>query len=188
MSFTIKNLDIDFVRIPTIGDGSCMFHSILQGFNKTYISSSVREKQEICRAFRKDLANILSEKIDGKICYNQLSRGSLKEISKFVPEASLQSMKNSLDSSEWGDYRFVEMLSNILNLNIFIIDYSKKDFYYTGDNELFIKEGRDNIIIMNSSNIHFDTVGVKTDEGVRTLFSYDEHIVKKLLSKLYKGV
>lgn len=188
MSFTIKKLDIDFVRIPAIGDGSCMFHSILQAFNKTYISSSVREKQKICRVFRKDLSNILSEKINGKICYNQLSRGGLKEISEFVPEASLQNMKRSLESTDWGDFRFIEMLSNILDLNVFIIDYNKKDLYYTGDTELFIKEDRDNIIIMNSGNVHFDTVGVKTNEGVRTLFSYHEDIVKKLLSKLYKGV
>ena len=57
MKFRIKNLDYDFVKIGAIGDGSCMFHSILQCFNKTYINSSGDEKRKIVRQFRKDLSN-----------------------------------------------------------------------------------------------------------------------------------
>ena len=39
-----------------------------------------------------DLSNILDENIGGNICYNQLSRGELREISESVPEASLENM------------------------------------------------------------------------------------------------
>ena len=187
MSFRINGFDEEFVRIPAIGDGSCMFHSILQSFNKTYIESSHNEKRLICRTFRDDLSNILDENIDGSMCYSQLSRGELGEISKSVPEASLQNMKKSLKSNSWGDFRFLELVSNILELNIFIISNDTKNLYITGDPELFLKD-RDSIIILNSSNVHFDTVGVKTQNGIRTLFYNNEPLIQKLTSKLYKGV
>ena len=187
MSFRINGFDEEFIRISAIGDGSCMFHSILQSFNKTYIESSKREKRLICRTFRDDLSNILDEKIDGDICYNRLSRGELGEISKNIPEASLQNMKKSLKSNDWGDFRFLELISNILDLNIFIISNDTKNLYITGDPELFIKN-RDSILILNTSNIHFDTLGVRTKNGIRTLFDNNEPLIQKLSLKLYKGV
>lgn len=186
MNFRIKNLDYDFVKIGSIGDGSCMFHSILQCFNKTYIDSSRDIKRKIVQQFRKDLSIILSEKIDSDVCYNQLSRGQLKEISNTIPEVSLENMKKSLASNEWGDMRFLELISNVLNINIFVIFSTTGDLYHSGDSEIFFKN-RDSIIIYNSSNIHFDSVGLVSENGIRTLFSYDEDVITKLRSKLYKG-
>lgn len=182
----VKGLNYDFVRIKAIGDGSCMFHSILQAFNKSYINSSTSEKIEITRQFRNDLSDILDKEIDGKICYNQLSRGNLEEFSKTVPETSLKNMKKSLKSREWGDFRFLELISNILDLDIYIIYDDTMDIYNTGDPELFYKN-RDSIIILNNSNVHFDTVGIKTKNGTRTLFNSTEPVIKELRSKMYKG-
>jgi hypothetical protein len=185
MVFKIKDIDFEFVKISAIGDGSCMFHAILQGFNKTYTSSSNQQKQVMCRQFRNDLSSVLSEEINGKVCYDQLSRGQLKTFSEFVPETSLTRMKKSLKSNEWGDMRFIEMISNLMDINIIIIDYGKKNIYHMGDFELFIKP-RDSIIIMVTNNIHFDTVGVNFSSGIRTLFSYNETVVQQLISKMYK--
>lgn len=186
MVFHINGLDEEFVRIPALGDGSCMFHAILQAFNKTYIESNNREKQRIVRQVRNDLSDILDKKIGDRVCYDQLSRGSLKTFAKYVPEASLKNMKRSLAGNDWGDYRFLELLSNIFEIDIYIIDRDKGDLYNTGDTELFYKN-RDSIIILNNSNFHFDTVGVKTKNGIRTLFDHNEPLVTKLQSKLYKG-
>lgn len=183
MSFKIEDLDYDFVRIGAIGDGSCMFHSILQAFNKTYINSSTQDKIKITRQFRNDLSDILDKEIDGKVCYKQLSRGSLEEFSKVVPETSLKNMKRSLGSNEWGDIRFLELISNILELDIYVVWNQDKKIYVLGDNELYYKN-RDSIIILNSSNIHFDTIGLKTENGNRTLFDKNEPVIKQLRTKL----
>lgn len=183
MTFRVKGLDYEFVRIGAIGDGSCMFHSILQAFNKTYINASVPDKIKITRQFRNDLSDILDKKIDGNICYKQLSRGSLEEFSSFVPETSLKNMKRSLSSNDWGDVRFLELISNILELDIYIIWNNTKDVYKLGDNELYYKN-RDSIIILNSSNIHFDTLGIKTKIGTRTLFNSTEPVIEQLRAKL----
>lgn len=183
MSFKIEGLDYDFVRIGAIGDGSCMFHSILQAFNKTYINSSTQDKLKITRQFRNDLSEVLDEEIDGEVCYKKLSRGSLEEFSKFVPETSMKNMKHSLSSNEWGDVRFLEMISNILKLDIYVIWKNTRDLYNLGDSELYYKN-RDSILILNSGNIHFDTIGLKTENGIRTLFDKNEPVIKQLLSKL----
>tara|TARA_Y100000310_G_C20534554_1_gene740205 strand:- start:40 stop:594 length:555 start_codon:yes stop_codon:yes gene_type:complete len=183
MSFKIESLDYDFVRIGAIGDGSCMFHSILQGFNKSYINSSVQDKIKTTRQFRNDLSEILDEEINGKICYNQLSRGKLEEFSKMVPETSIENMKRSLSSNQWGDIRFLELISNVLNIDIFVIWSKTKEIYNLGDKDLYYKN-RDSIVILNSGNIHFDTIGLKTENGNRTLFGKNEPIIKQLRSKL----
>jgi hypothetical protein len=183
MSFRIEKLVYEFNVINAIGDGSCMFHSILQGFNKSYINSSFEDKIKIIRQFRKDLSEILDEDIDGKMCYKQLSRGSLEEFSQIVPETSLQNMKKSLSSNEWGDVRFLELISNILNIDIYIIWNKTKKIYSLGDKELYYKN-RDSIIILNSGNFHFDTIGLKTENGTRTLFDKNEPVIKQLRSKL----
>jgi hypothetical protein len=186
MVFKIRNLDYKFVKIDSIGDGSCMFHSILQCFNKTYIDSSDDGKRKIVQQFRKDLSNILDEKVGSELCYDQLSRGQLKVIAQSVPEVSLKNMKRSLASNEWGDVRFLELISNVLNINIFVIFSETGDIYHSGDSDIYIKN-RDSIIIYNSSNVHFDSVGLVSKSRLRTLFSYEEDVIKKLRSKLYKG-
>jgi len=178
--FTIKKIDITFVIIPAIGDGSCMFHSILQAFNRTYIKSDRKDKQLICKKFRSDLGNVLSHQIKGQKIYDSLSRGGLSELSEVLPETSLINMRRSLNSNEWGDIRFLELISNMLELNIIVIDYSKKDIYITGDKELYIKKNRDTIFIANTDNCHFDTVGLEINGYIRTVFKYDESMISKL--------
>jgi len=191
MAFRIKDLDYDFVKINAIGDGSCMFHSIIQCFNRTYIQSSVGKKMDMIKKLREDLANILNEKIPPSMntTYDELSRGELKNMSIENPSLSLTNMKNSLNSAEWGDTRFLELVSNILNINIFIIHNIEKynTLYQLGDSDIYIKENRDSIIIYNDSNVHFDSVGLVSKEGVRTLFSYRDEVIKKLRAKMYKG-
>lgn len=75
------------------------------------------------------------------------------------------------------------MISNILKLDIYVIWKNTRDLYNLGDSELYYKN-RDSILILNSGNIHFDTIGLKTENGIRTLFDKNEPVIKQLLSKL----
>ena len=178
--------ECEFKIISAIADGSCMFHSILQAFNKTYNTLDNNGKKVMVREFRNNLSDVLVEEPYGVKIYDTLSRGELKEFSNFYPPASLNVMQRDLKNNTWGDIRFLELLSEILDLNIFIIDKYKSDIYQTGDPELLYKH-RDSIIILNTNNIHFDTVGIETKCGLKTLFSKDDSIVKIMLSKVYKG-
>lgn len=178
--------EFEFQVISAIPDGSCMFHSILQAFNKTYNTLDNNGKKLMVREFRNNLSDVLTEEVDGEIIYNKLSRGELKEFSKFYPPASLKDMQRDLKNNTWGDFRFLELLSSILDLNIFIIDRTESDVYQTGDPEL-LYEDRDSIIILNTNNIHFDTLGLKTNRGLKTLFNKNDSVIKLILSKMYKG-
>ena len=61
--FTIKGLEDKFVSFNTIGDGSCLLHSILFCFNKKYRNLNPREKQIMTKELRNNLSDVLSEKI-----------------------------------------------------------------------------------------------------------------------------
>ena len=173
---------MSFVKLETIGDGSCFFHAILQAFNKTYIDSSDSEKKKMTQQFRKDLSNVLR---DDNI-YEQLSRGSLQEFSKEYPPASLENMERDLRGRVWGDQRFLELVSTVLEIDIYIFYNKIGNLYNTGDHELYYKN-RDSVVIINNNNFHFETIGLKSENGIQTFFDKDDPIIKNLHSKMYKG-
>ena len=170
----------NFKIIKAIGDGSCMFHAILQAFNKTYNSLDYNGKIHMVKEFRKDLSDVLTENINGKTIYDNLSRGQLKEISKSYSPVSLKNMKKDLKGNTWGDYRFLELLSEILELNIFIVDHNTKKLYETGDSELLYKKNRDYIILLNTNNIHFLLL-----TSTNLIYHYHNYILNNHISTLF---
>ena len=92
-------------------------------------------------------------------------------------------MKRSLRSNDWGDIRFLELISNVLDIDIYVVWNKTKDIYILGDKELYYKN-RDSIIILNNENIHFDTIGLKQENGNRTLFDKNEPLIKQMYSKM----
>ena len=173
---------MSLVKLQTIGDGSCFFHAILQAFNKTYIGSSFSEKKKMTQQLRRDLADVLSyDKM-----YFELSRGTLEEFSKAYPPASIEAMEADLRGNVWGDQRFLELISTVLEIDIYIFYNEIGKLYNTGDPELYYKN-RDSVVIMNNNNFHFETIGLKTENGIQTFFDKDDPIIKNLYSKVYKG-
>lgn len=181
----IKNLDFHFTVIDTIGDGSCFLHAVLQAFNKEYLESDMQGRMKMVQELRKDLALVLDVEEDNQIIYNKLSRGEIGELSQVFPELKKEVMQKHLASRNWLNIIFLEMISTLLDINIIIISQKEKDFYYTGDPEIYFKE-RDTIYINYIDEAHFETLGVITPSGVRTLFHYDEDLVQKSL-KIIKG-
>ena len=55
-----------FYVYHTIGDGSCLIHSILHSFNKTYRNSDNTKRREMADNLRSLLAGVLTEKEDEK--------------------------------------------------------------------------------------------------------------------------
>lgn len=184
LKMRIKDLSYNFVPISTIGDGSCLIHAILQAFSKEYNDlNNPISKSFLAREVRFHLSEVLDLKIDEeKTVYQELSRGELEEFSKMDPGAKLENMKRQLNSSEFLTFHFVELLSEIFDINIIFISQKEKDFYYSGDSELLIKKNRDSIFINYIDQAHYETIKVND----RTLFSYDEKIIRDSLKKLVK--
>lgn len=173
--------DIKFNRIHTIGDGSCFLHSILQSFNKKYNEGTIREKMDFVKKIRFYLAECLTE--NNNEIYNSLSRNEIEEIAKFVPDLKIENMQRYLKSRNWLNIFFLELISNIFDIDIYIIDSHTKDLYRTGDKEIYYKK-RDSIIIYYIRDTHFESMSVNTEDGEFTLFSHDSYVIQKLYNKL----
>lgn len=167
-------LPFSFSSYSTIGDGSCFLHSIMMAFNKTYIKSNSSQRRKMVR----NLRSAISDYIQESDIYDQLSRGELKEISKFVPLMDKENMKKYINSNQWISYHFVELISKVLDLNIFIITHNTNTIYNLGDNEIYYKKNRNSVFINYINQAHFETLGIKTPDGLKTLFSPSSPIMK----------
>lgn len=180
----IKDLPYDFVIFDTIGDGSCLIHSVLYCFNKSYRNEDTRGRKKIAYELRKNLSDVLGEKRkDGKTYYEILSRGEIKELSNFHSKLKLNSMKAHLNSHSWLDIFFVELISEQLEIDILFYDESKQQFYQTGDLEIYHKN-RNTVLINYQDEYHFEAMGIKLDK-IRTFFDPSCHIIKNIKEKFY---
>ena len=116
----------------------------------------------------RNLRSAISDHIQESDIYDQLSRGELKEISK----------KKYINSNQWISYHFVELISKVLDLNIFIITHNTNTIYNLGDNEIYYKKNRNSVFINYINQAHFETLGIKTPDGLKTLFSPSSPIMK----------
>lgn len=151
------------VKKDEIADGSCFFHCIADSFYKPYQLGTI-DRKDFVRKLRKDL----SLRLDSE--YSSLSRGKLREYSRELQDFSLSNLKRQLDSYEFVDNRFNELVSNILNKDIYILDYEKRDVYITGNDDEILYKNRESIVIIWYNQNHFDLVGIIEDDKLITLF------------------
>lgn len=177
--FKIDKLPYYFVTIDTIGDGSCLLHSILYSFNVKYRNSNFRERTNMVDELRKNLAEVLEEIEDDKTYYQNLSRGEIEELSKVLNEMNKDYMKKYLCSRNWLNIFYLELISNQLDIDIIIINEKNRKVYKTGDNELLLK-GRNTVLINYIEDSHFESIGMVTPEGTKTFFSPVSKIIQDL--------
>lgn len=177
------------VRIRTIGDGSCFFHAIAKAYFIPYkigmIDGIAIDRREFIRELRKDLSIKLGEEIDngGKRYYDILSRGKLGEIGKEMKEYTLENMQKELNSSLPVDNVYNEFISNILNKDIYILDYITKDVYITGDDDDILYKDRDSIVILYIPG-HYELIGEEKNEGILTLFKPENELIKRIRERI----
>jgi len=163
-----------FVRKTEINDGSCFFHCITDAFYKPYKLGQINKKEYVSN-LRKDLANNLTVEI-----YNKLSRGNLKEFSKKITGFSLDDYKKILNSNKPVDNRFNEYVSNVINKDIYIIDYENKSVYITGNDDDILYKKRESIVIIWINQNHFDLGCVLEGKRLVTLFDYSHPFIQTI--------
>lgn len=171
-------MNYELKRLPTIGDGNCLFHAILQCCSKEYCSKNDKDKRKIAKTLRKILAEILGKHPpnSNKTYYDLLAKGEMKKLGEDWNEASFAHLKNKFDSNCWGDYYMIEHISNQLELDIYIFSDTVGGLYPLGG----CYHGRDSIILYNTGNVHFESMS----HNDHTLFSADSAIIKSLRSKM----
>ena len=162
--------------IKVLGDGSCFFHSLLRAFHKGYIQSrSNSERFQYVKLLRSAIASALGE-IDknGVREYDRLGGGYYAEFNKFVSGAvedktghtieidqySLENLQKELLSDRSVDHSYIQILSDDMNLDIYLVYSKTGDIYTTGTDLNLVYKNRNSIIIFYTPG-HYDVIGIK---------------------------
>lgn len=185
---SIKLIKKDFPELMicrAIADGNCFFHCILQAVSEEYKNMSDIGKREQVLEFRLYLARNLELKVDDGIVYDKLSRGNLKDFGKAVPNFTLKNMQDELCGNNFVDNKYNELISNTLNVDIYLIDSKSQDIYLVGDDADILYFNRPSIVILYSEDaLHYDLIGY-TDENIEyTIFPASHRFIKTLRRRI----
>ena len=177
-------------RKKTLGDGSCYFHAILDAYFVPYrtgrLEGRVLDRFDFVKKFREDLAALLNKprrEWGGKTYYETLSRGELPSLSKAMPEVSLLEMRKGLVSFNSVNYMYHELVSDILDKDVYILDAKSKDVYIIdSDLDLYYKK-RNSVVILFIPG-HFEVVGVTVDGVLETYFDRRNPFIKAIRKRM----
>lgn len=187
---TLKNIPYkELVLIPSYSDGSCYFHSILQAFSTDYLNLKNYDEKNI---FIKNVRSKLSEHLfvidsNGKTIYENLSNGLLKELSSENKTVSLEYMEKELKSNNPVNEIYQELISNVFDIDIYIIDTHTEDVYMLGAPYENLYKNRNSIFISYQRPFlgeigHYETLGIIRNGKVDTFFETNDEftlLVKK---------
>jgi hypothetical protein len=176
------------IKLNTLGtENSCFFHAILQSFHKDYINAgSVDEKTRLTRTLR----NLLSKQLrsideNGEIVYDTLSNGQLRSFSENVQsigECSLENMTKILEGYAMITDAFIELTSKCLEIDIYILDESKKDIYFFAGQDLI--KNRNSVVISWNGINHYSTIGIKNKNSYSTFFTPTHQFIEFLKERV----
>lgn len=166
------------VIIIAPGDGSCLFHALLNAFSKSYrleVHGGIATSREaIVRGLRKDLAVKLGTPInpldpDALRPYDYLAGGNMEEFARKVPEMRLENMQRELDSTASIGHGYMEYIGNEADKDIYILRGDTGDVYFTGE-EGYLHKGRDSVVLCYFDGGqdypgHYDLLGYRDVDG-----------------------
>jgi len=203
IGFTDQSLSL----IKIIGDGSCFFHAVLRGFNKDYIrANNTHERKQLARQLRNAIASALEESDEtGTREYDKLGGGTYSEYNKAISPVdgdkySLEALKRELLSDASVDHAYIQMLSDHINIDIYLINSRTGDLYTTGTDINLLYKNRNSIVIIYSPG-HYDLIGIRrvADKNIADiqnkgdivfdcLFDPEHDFIKCLQARLHRLV
>lgn len=181
----------DLVKFFTLGGGNCLLHSILNSCFLPYrtgiLDGKNTDRTIIVKNLRREIGESLTKKDNNdKILWEKLYDGHMKEFSEEgVEEYSLNSMKSMFDSNQPLGDGALHLISELLNINIFIMDGVKKDLYVTNEYKYSIVNSRLKNIMIYYHNGHYELIGIERSKNeFITLFNNNCDIIQILLNKV----
>lgn len=169
------------VCIDAPKDGSCLFHAVVAAFHKPYRSGQVN-RGVLIRSLRRDLSLRLMDHNGDRLIYNTLSGGTLEDQSKSLDRLKISNMISELDSNNWVDNLYNELLSNELDKDIFIVDRDSRDIVIMGNDHLLYKERPSIVLLYSHRMCHYDLIGIHdSDTGmIDTYFDPRHDYIQKI--------
>jgi len=145
-------------------DSNSLLHCLALAFDSIYLLGGTDEvsidKKQAIKNYRLYLAKELETK------YNTLNNGNLLELVPNDPNLSLSNMIGLLKSDDKINENFVELISNIIECDIYIIDFGTKQAkkYNTGYN--YIIHNRRSVILVEIDNLYHLLYTKRDDVGM----------------------
>ena len=179
------------VRIVTLGDGSCLLHAIVNGYYLPYRTST--DKQQVLQSLISTLRKEMSQKLsaidpcddEGKFTYYQtINNGYLPQGSKEIPEFTLDNMVRCLDSHQTLGTGYLDLISRLLNRDLYIISERTQDLYVTDELPYIITGKRSAVIVYWDGFNHYELVALKNSQGTfDTHFKASNPLIEFLYSR-----
>ena len=159
--------DDSWYTVHTLGDGSCLIHSILYAFCNKYRSSGPSERSNLVTRIRRRLAAHLENEYD-KLDYVQ--HKDFKEYTK-------ENMQKTLLSREYLNYAYIKYFINIFKTNIIVVYYHDKS-YQRYPLDLPYEQDKTIVIYYDKKKQHFETLLYKIEDKYISVFRPDDELLK----------
>jgi len=183
--------DEEVVRIGNIKDGSCFLHSILNGCYPDYQNKDEEFRKVFVQKLRRDLASYLEILDDTKIkwetvvdgefesLYRQQLQGiNFKDKFDYPIDFSLKGLQRTINSSQYLSNELFQYISNLLELDIYIMKLTDKDLYV--DSIYTSKEQNRKSIVINGDGSFYDTIGIRRNNLIQAVFLPDDEFIKNI--------
>jgi hypothetical protein len=134
---------------------------------------------------RRELSELVTDTnpTTGSKYYKELSRGNLEEFSKIDGSLTEKNFISHLNSKNPVGLEVMEVVSDALDKDIYIIDVRRGDLYTLGDTDLLYK-GR-NSVILSYTGGHYNTLGIRNGKGdLITYFSNTNPFIVTLYERM----
>ena len=169
--------------ISTPKDMNCFFHSILLAlsidYKREFLVQNYEGMKKLALKFKKLLAKELCS--DGGKKYERMNHGHISEISKALPEYSLQAMTRRLIREEMIGSEYFDFVSDEIKRDIYILHWEKGCVYKTMDENIRIKNRRSIVLIYIDEN-HYNLLAVSERGKLKTDFRPHHPLIESLKS------
>jgi hypothetical protein len=184
-----KEKNSRFGMLDCESDGDCFFHCIANSLNERDINTDNYYISDDIRKLISD--NITQEQFNLMITTYRIMKDADDFSEKWDPYEidTLEDFKNTLNTSGhsyWGDFMLLQVLSEILKVNIYILNTNEYQNEYNVYHTMCeYKRDYDNIFLLLENDCHFKLVGY-FDEKMITYFRSEKIPIelKKLVESL----
>jgi SAM-dependent methyltransferase len=175
----LEYLGYDLERLGVLGDGNCLLHAVCQSISDQYPAMTDREKTLFVRELRQDLADNVDEST-----FDELGGGSVKALygtlERFRAHLKRWRKYRGRIVYEWLGEEVLDLLERTFSVEIIMLWYTRKNGMIPGIGARTDKDYRRSIILLNLGNAHYESVGLRSEGEVWTLFDATHTLIDVL--------
>ncbi len=191
--------DEPVVRIGSIGDGSCFFHAVLNGYYPPYQNNNkLSYRMDLVRKLRRDIAYTLQMKDPDNhniILWESAAKGQFSalyqqqlmgldftDIFNYPVNFSLNGLQRLFNSTNYLGNEVYQYASDMLGIDIYVMRLTNKDLHVHQNTS--IKGMIRKVVIISGNGNHYETIGVDRNNLFQTVFDQNDPFIIALRSRI----